>query len=270
MMDLVPRERCPICSGMSKEIGTTPTLNAESSQQVRLLACVDCGHWWHSPVPSQEALLDLYRASSHFVVTPNAKEQFQQYVHEGEFLRYVERFADVAPGVSYLEIGSGGGHTVRELRQRGLAAYGVEPANWSPEEGIVETINDLPSGMRFDIIVLEDVLEHLFDPAAMLASLHEHASADARLFCSVPGSDSWPARRYKTRWNMILPFGHLHYFSKRSARELLERSGWRMENVRRTRTVSLLNLAKRRRVRELAYAILKSGRDQLYMCAHER
>jgi SAM-dependent methyltransferase len=159
---------------------------------------------------------------------------------------------------------------VREFRRRGLVAYGVEPAGWNPEEGIVDTLDHLPPGMRFDIIILQDVLEHLFDAVQMLRDLHRYAAKGAHLFCSVPASDSWPARRYKARWSMILPFGHLQYFSKRSAREALRLGGWQMRNATRASTTPLPNLLAELRFREIIYSLLKGGRDQLYVCAVER
>jgi SAM-dependent methyltransferase len=271
-MNLVARERCPVCSARSTDIGATRTLNQDSSLEVRLLACVDCGHWWHTPAPAQDDLLALYRANSPFVVTPNAKEHYQQRehrIHEDDFLAYMNRFVDGGPGSAYLEIGSGGGQMVREFCRRGAAAYGVEPAGWNPQDGIVETLTDLPPGLQFDIIVLQDVIEHLFDPLQILVRLHEYAAKGAHLFCSVPCSDSSPARRYGVRWNMILPFGHLHYFSLESARETLRRSGWEMLDARRARPVQMRRLVVRLRLREIAYGLLKGGKDQLYVCATE-
>jgi SAM-dependent methyltransferase len=269
-MNLISRERCPICSAQSKEIGTARTLNPDSPLAVGLLACVACGHWWHTPVPAQDELLRLYRDQSPFVVTPNAQENYQQRehrIHEDDFLGYMNRFVDGGPESAYLEIGAGGGQMVREFRRRGAAAYGVEPAGWNPQEGIVEAMAELPSGLQFDIIVLQDVLEHLFDPRQMLAGLHEYAAEGATLFGSVPCSDSRPARRYGARWSMILPFGHLHYYSIESARETLRQSGWELLHVRRARSVRMGRLVAQLRLRELAYGLLKGGRDQLYFCA---
>ena len=266
-MNLVARERCPVCGGAPAEIGTVPTLNSQSPVRVRLLACADCGHWWHTPVPAQDELIDLYRASSPFVVTANAAEQYQQRVHDDAFLPYIERFLSNGAGARVLEIGAGGGQLVRELRRRGYTAYGVEPARWNPDEGLVDSLADLPEGLRFDVIILQDVLEHLFDPGTILSELRAHAAGGARLFCSVPCSDSRPARRYGVRWSMVLPFGHLHYYSFASARELLRRSGWETLDARLVRSASLWRLAAHFRVRTLAYEIVKGGRDQLYIGA---
>jgi SAM-dependent methyltransferase len=218
-------------------------------------------------VPPQKELLDLYRASSPFVVTPNAKEQYKQRVHEDDFIGYIDRFVDPPRSVAYLEIGAGGGQMVREFRRRGHPAYGVEPAAWNPDDGIVETLHELPPGKRFGIIVLQDVLEHLFDPAEMLSELRAYAAPAARLFCSVPYSTSWPARRYLTRWNMVRPFGHLHYFSQQSAREVLSRSGWQLFDACPARAVPLPRLIAGFRFRAIAYQLLKGGKDQLYVCA---
>lgn len=266
-MNLVARRQCPICSGPPVAIGQSRTLNEDSALQVQLLSCAECGHWWHTPVPSQEELLALYREASPFVVTPNAKEQYEHKRHDDDFLGYMERFLRGAAARTYLEIGAGGGQMVQHFRSRGLTAYGVEPAGWNPQEGIVETIDDLPSGMRFDVVVLQDVLEHLWDPVAMLEIVRRHAAPDAWLFCSVPCSDSGPARRYGARWGMVVPFGHLHYFSKRSAGGALRLSGWEMLDARLSRTVPLWRLAMQVRLRETAYQLIKGGKDQLFFCA---
>src|SRR6185312_6164443 len=90
----------------------------------------------------------------------------------------------------------------------------------------------------FDTIVLYDVLEHLVDPAALLAALAPLAADGARLHVSVPN-----ARHFSLLRDLILrgTFGytdwghrdrtHLRWFTRRDAEALVAAHGWRIERV---------------------------------------
>jgi hypothetical protein len=101
----------------------------------------------------------------------------------------------------------------------------------------------------------------------MLRALRNLATGNARLFCSFPCSDSRPALTRKERWGMVLPYGHLHYFSKRSSELILSDTGWRVQTSSRASTTSLPMLIRSHGLRGLAYGILVGSKDQLYVSA---
>src|SRR3989344_7554944 len=62
-------ENCPACAGQSKRLLRMPTINPKSRDELELHECLSCGHWWHSPLPTQKYLSKLYSEDSEFVVS---------------------------------------------------------------------------------------------------------------------------------------------------------------------------------------------------------
>ncbi|HEX3691721.1 MAG TPA: class I SAM-dependent methyltransferase [Solirubrobacteraceae bacterium] len=85
----------------------------------------------------------------------------------------------------------------------------------------------------FDSILCYDVLEHLYDPAALVRALVEVAAPGARLHVSVPNASHVSLLR-----DLIVrgtfgykPFGHrdathLRWFTRKDISAMLEESGW--------------------------------------------
>ncbi|HEX9083959.1 MAG TPA: class I SAM-dependent methyltransferase [Gemmatimonadaceae bacterium] len=243
------------------------TIDPESRETVGLLECVGCGHWWISPVPSQEDLVLMYARADAAVVEAGARESYSGKTAMDSFQERVLAHARNWDRSTCLEVGAGGGHLLRRLSEIGHRCYGIDPGQWVPEQAIVPRLEDIPADVRFDVFILQDVIEHLFDPRHFLSLLRERAAAGAMLFCSFPCNESRPARRYRGGWAMVRPFGHLHYFSVRSAAELLRRAGWSMRASQKTRSIPIARSLRQFDLRTLAYELIKGGRDQLNVTA---
>jgi 2-polyprenyl-3-methyl-5-hydroxy-6-metoxy-1,4-benzoquinol methylase len=83
----------------------------------------------------------------------------------------------------------------------------------------------------FDAIVCGDVLEHLRDPWDTLAFLHTLLAPGGRVVVSLPNVAVWSARRELLRGRFpyadhgVFDRTHLRFFTRASARELVERAG---------------------------------------------
>jgi SAM-dependent methyltransferase len=254
---------CPICGNNSIVIDVVPTINPNEMDKVELRCCDSCGHWWHSPVPNQEQLSEMYSSASSFVVSAGAKDSYQNKNKLDNFHKYVLKRINKRPG-NYLEIGPGGGGLFRRFRAMNYTCYGVDPGQWVENSSIVSSIDELPSDLQFDVIVLQDVLEHILDPVKMMGQLKRIARQGSVLFCSFPCKDSRPARVYKGKWPMVRPFGHLHYFSFESATRMFSLVDFSINDIRLEYVRSVSTYFLRMDFRGLLYAILKNGKDQIY------
>lgn len=149
-----------------------------------------------------------------------------------------------------LDIGCGAGAFGAALkRERGAdAVTGIE---LNPEAASVarsqldsvlvgDIVTVLPElrGQTFDVIVLNDILEHLVDPEGLLGQLHEYIADDGRIVASIPN-----VREFKTvrnlvlhgRWDYtdsgILDRGHLRFYTRASLDGLFKRGGYVLEKV---------------------------------------
>lgn len=256
-------ENCPICGSDSEVVDKVPTIHPDAPDRVELRSCSSCGHWWHSPVPSQEELNKMYNSSSPFVVSAQAKESYQKKNRLDGFHKYILKRINQRPG-NYLEIGAGGGGLLRRFRSMNYDCYGVDPGQWAEDSKIVASMEELPIDLRFDIIVLQDVLEHTVDPLGLMRRLKMRVGESSVFFCSFPCKDSRPARAYRGRWAMVRPYGHLHYFSFESARNMFVLAGMVVKDIRLARITSIPEMILSFNVRSLLYEVVKGGMDQIY------
>ena len=86
-------------------------------------------------------------------------------------------------------------------------------------------------GRRFDLILFADVLEHVADPLAVLGRLLGYLADDGHVLVSLPNVAAWTVRlgllagRFDYRPSGILDDTHLRFFTRGSARRLLEDAG---------------------------------------------
>jgi SAM-dependent methyltransferase len=140
--------------------------------------------------------------------------------------------AGVSPGGT-LEVGCGDGALLSELHRRGfggrlsgveITESAVEIARARPEIDSVECYDGLhlPAPDRaYDLGVLSHVLEHVPDPAALLA---EVARVCRAVVVELPLEANWSARRAGKREHAA-EVGHLQRLDRSGARNIVARAG---------------------------------------------
>lgn len=158
------------------------------------------------------------------------------------------RILALPPGLRLLDLGSAGGHLGRAVRTRCSYLAGVEPDPTLPRsarEGYDDwrEIDALHAGdwdRPFDVVVCADVLEHLANPEAMLARIHDWLHPEGVFLASLPNIANVSIRtallfgRFRYTDRGILDRSHLSFYTRSSARRLLEDSGFRVTSVEPT------------------------------------
>lgn len=169
-------------------------------------------------------------------------------VYHGQVRRDV--FALVAKGDRLLDLGGGTGATARELKRIGRCRYvGVI-------DGISDHVADLDFAATgdldqpgqivqlatahgpFDTILCLDVLEHLRAPESVLTEVLTALSPGGQLVASIPNvrhvSVIVPLL-LRGRWDYadtgVLDRTHLRFFTRSSARALIEGAGFRIDRI---------------------------------------
>jgi len=161
-----------------------------------------------------------------------------------------------------LDVGCGAGGTAVPLRAAGAERLvGIELDPEAAERARAE-LDAVYTGLaeeqlsrlgeRFDTILCYDLLEHLYDPSAVLRALRDVAAEGARLHVSVPNARHWTLAR-----DLVVrgTFGyaeaghrdktHLRWFTRRDLVELLEETGWPVVAVRHGELRAVSRLAGR-------------------------
>lgn len=157
----------------------------------------------------------------------------------------IASFVNEPPGL-VLDVGCGGGATGRVLKQKfpGIRVIGIESnpnaaahARTVLDEVIGEPIDlaPVPQTVRdepISLVLLLDVLEHLYDPWRSLIKIRSWLTPATRVLASVPNIrnlvtlDDLAAGRWEYGPNGVLDITHVRFFTKSSLRELFEDTGY--------------------------------------------
>ena len=163
---------------------------------------------------------------------------------ERKRLRIIREMAGACDGLDLLEVGSGGGHILRQFPRARITALDVSNvyldlararlAGYDARfvKGEVDKL-DLPAA-SFDRIICSEVLEHTVDPEAILATLARLLRPDGVAVITIPND---PAIARAKRWIRRTPVGfwlrdriewggdayHLHQWTPDAFERLLAR-----------------------------------------------
>jgi len=157
----------------------------------------------------------------------------------------------IPPGVrSVLDVGCGAGSFGAALRSEhpdwqicGVELYEDEAARarehysevWA---GDVHTVLQQILGRTFDLIVFNDLLEHLVDPGQALRQCHALLSPGGHVLAAVHTMRFWQALGdllFQGDWRYrdagVMDSTHLRFFTKRSMIRMFEQNGYRVTGV---------------------------------------
>ncbi len=147
-------------------------------------------------------------------------------------------------------LGCGAGATMAWLRQKRRIEYAAAVEIVAEAASRAEAVfDDVVLGdvscarlefrrSRFDLILALDVLEHLPDPAAALASLHDRLESDGTLIVSLPNVAHYHVSIplfFRGEWEYrdqgLLDRTHMRFFTMSSAVTLIRDAGFQVRRV---------------------------------------
>ena len=143
-------------------------------------------------------------------------------------------------GRSVLEIGCGNGVNLLALRRLGWTVEGHELDSTAAEvatkrlgryveRGPVENVDW--NGRRFDVVLTNHVLEHLEDPAGVVATCVSLLKPGGAMVNFTPNAHSLSRKTAGRRWRGFEPPRHLQVYGPKSVRRLLETAGLMVETI---------------------------------------
>ncbi|MBU6297638.1 MAG: class I SAM-dependent methyltransferase [Alphaproteobacteria bacterium] len=210
-----------------------------------VILCENCGFRHVLPVPDEAQLEPAYRD----LYYSEAKPSFLAHAGEDQdwaALGQTDRLESFEKQLGQgrrrlLDIGSGPGFFLHTAQARGWEVLGVEPSRQAAAHARslgVEVVEgffnaETAAGLcEFDAVHMNNVLEHVPDPAALIALARDRLSPGGLICIGVP-NDFSPfqiAGRASTgagEW-WVVPHHHLNYFDFATAAALLERLGFRV------------------------------------------
>ncbi|HEY7212707.1 MAG TPA: class I SAM-dependent methyltransferase [Bryobacteraceae bacterium] len=200
----------------------------------RIVRCNQCGLVRSDPVADPAMIAELYQRS-----TFDYGDELQNLAIT--YSTYLKRLDPYAVGRGeLLEIGCGNGFFLQQARLCGYESIrGVEPsaaAIQSAPEDIRSRI--VRSTMRpglfanesFDVICLFQVLDHIFDPAALLRTCREILKPGGLILCLNHNAEALSARIMKSR-SPIIDIEHTYLYDPKTIAELLSQAGFEVKET---------------------------------------
>jgi 2-polyprenyl-3-methyl-5-hydroxy-6-metoxy-1,4-benzoquinol methylase len=236
MAGIVHYTYCPVCNSGEIKFVLTAKDHTVTGENFSIYECGSCSLRFTQDVPDTESVAAYYRSedyishsdSSKGLINKLYKKVRQRTIKNKRRLIVKETGLDRG---NILDVGSGTGNFLREMRSHGWAVTGIEPDKGARlvaknihdlELSDEKALFDLPSG-NFDVITLWHVLEHVHDLHGYLKQLRSLLRDGGTIIIAVPNYTAHDARVYEESWAAYDVPRHLYHFSPLSIKILVEK-----------------------------------------------
>ncbi len=236
---------CPICDSSD----LVPVLDVKdytvSKESFPISKCNNCTLRFTQNAPGEKEIGRYYKSEDYISHTNTSKglvNSLYQRVRK-KTLKKKRKLIESVTGISkghILDIGSGTGAFVNEMKQQGWDSTGLEPDDdarkvakiqYNVELGEMSEFSKF-SPEKFDAITLWHVLEHVHELDPYLQQLSKLLKDTGRIFIAVPNYTSKDASVYKEFWAGYDVPRHLWHFSPAAMKVLLEKNGLIIEKYK--------------------------------------
>ena len=213
------------------------------------------GFYQYSPLPSIEELREYY-ANKYYQqglgsYSVSYTDEEIQYFKLKAWLIYtkVSQLIDIKKEKRFIDIGCGEGWVLNEFSKKGHCVQGLDFSKWGIEKfhphllgffeqgNVFELLNKkTENGIKYDVLLLANVIEHVVDPENLLKKIKELMTQDSLLIIVAP-NDFSPLHEYLISHGIITKKfwlcypDHLSYFNKESMTNLLIDMGFKLNAV---------------------------------------
>jgi 2-polyprenyl-3-methyl-5-hydroxy-6-metoxy-1,4-benzoquinol methylase len=218
---------------------------AEASEQfvlpeARFVKCRNCGHIYQSPRPVFDDLRDRYQDTYFDYEIENEQSFFRLMLQGLGDIDFPRIESSLNGRRRFLDVGCATGMLLEHMRDRGWKVQGVEICGPAAEYGMRErgipieiaTLEEskLPA-QSFDLVHLSHLIEHVPDPRGFLEEAARVTRVGGHLVLVTPDVSGFQARLFGKRWRSAIA-DHLHLFSYRILRRLVEEAGFEIVRKR--------------------------------------
>jgi SAM-dependent methyltransferase len=270
----LPRPTCHLCGSEGHYLYTELTdrlFNAPGEWNFRKCNNLKCRLVWLDPIPLQE---DIYKAYQTYYTHGGVELEKSRgngfltdlydkirggylslrydYKSENSGLRKVLGFLlyllpghraytdfsvfylQASKGGRFLEVGCGGGSTLKLMKELGWGTEGVDidpiAGTKARRKGLKVKVGTLPAQQYpdnyFDAIGMSHLIEHIHDPIELLQECFRIIRPGGCTAVITPNGESWGHKIFKRDWRGLEPPRHLHIFTCGSLCSLTKQAGF--------------------------------------------
>jgi len=245
MNNTVHYTNCPICNAQDFKKKLTAKDYTVSGHSFDIMQCVQCSLCFTQDAPDAAHIGPYYKSEEYISHTDTSKgmvNRLYQKVRK-RTLKSKRKLIQQTTGLlkgNLLDVGSGTGAFVNEMKQNGWEVKGLEPDEDARAvakktfDVSLDTMNELWSleTGTYNAITLWHVLEHVHDLQAYMARLNELLAENGKLIIAVPNYTSKDAQLYGSYWAAWDVPRHLYHFSPASMNLLAEKHNLKIINYK--------------------------------------
>lgn len=238
MSEKIHYTNCPVCESADIKDVLSVKDYTVSGEMFVIAECASCSLRFTQNVPDTATISPYYKAEDYISHTDETKgligtlyKKIRKITLKGK-RKLIEKNTGLSTG-NLLDVGSGTGAFVNEIKKKGWAVTGLEPDASAREIAKKLYKLDLKDQKdffhlpvsSFDVISLWHVLEHVHDLETYILQLKFLLKENGKIFIAVPNYTSLDAKIYKEYWAAYDVPRHLYHFSPISMQRLMEKNG---------------------------------------------
>ena len=232
---------CPACQASNIQTVFEVKDHTVSNTLFTIMQCNHCSLRFTQNVPDQKAIIPYYKSDkyiSHSNSSNGIINKLYQLVRTKTLVqkrKLIQKHTAKEKG-SLLDVGSGSGAFVNEMKQQGWNVTGLEPDSDARNNALalyklslndIADFKNLPAN-HYDAITLWHVLEHVHQLEIYIQQLKNLLKPQGRIFIAVPNYTSLDAENYNTHWAAYDVPRHLYHFSPKAMNMLIEKHGMKI------------------------------------------
>lgn len=236
---------CLVCNSNNKSLlykniihtcGILKTLNIHDVVKSNVYVCNNCGHSFLSPVLKSELITEYYTLTN--------SEYFDRvplHTRLNEDLKVLDNIYDLKSEGKVLEVGCGNGFLLNLFKEKGYDCTGIEPspkaAKFAKDNLDLNVLNQLLdkntfTDNQFDIILLMDVIEHLYNPNELIQICNKILKKDGILVILTGDISAINVKIWREKWYYFYSWEHISFFTKKSLLKLAELNGFSLISIK--------------------------------------
>jgi 2-polyprenyl-3-methyl-5-hydroxy-6-metoxy-1,4-benzoquinol methylase len=187
--------------------------------------CTNCSFVWLNPTPSQKCLNSFYPSHYHGFNTQSnyvIKNLYKlvNYFRIKKYLDFLKK-----PNSSLLDVGCADANYFDTLKKISPHVHctGIENNEEIVSKALkygrnvkLGTIDDLDQSLKYNLIIMNNLIEHVRDPVQELIKARSLLKDDGVIYIETPNTDSWDSKLFKKYWGGLHTPRHTFLFNPNS------------------------------------------------------
>ena len=223
------------------------------------MQCRQCGLEWVHPLPDMDRMRELYSSPKYYNTDNISQYGYSEYVRNKHlyvnlFNRRLDELLQYTDGKrgQLLDVGCATGTLLELARLRGWDVHGVDVSEYATSiardyyrlDVVTGELADAGYGDgQFDVVVMDDLIEHVADPAALVREGRRILKPGGLLTLNTPNRAGLWHLFMGRRWFHYRQMEHTFFFSPAVMTDLLHRHGFDVLEIHSSSKIIDLNYA---------------------------